>query len=76
MKRLIYFSMNDEVLAAASFLNWQQCGVPPILEQSQEECLRIGGGVPCIVLCDGPVPLAVGFFGIIKFWQDNGLCLL
>jgi len=71
MKRLVGFSMSDEMYAASAFIKWQQCGKFPDTTIDVGISLKAGKGVPSVVLMDGDVQLAVGFWNIVKYWQEH-----
>lgn len=75
MKRLVGFSMSDELRATAAFLTWQQCGKPPDITIDTGVSLRAGKGVPSVVLFEDDTQLAVGFWNITRYWQEHGVCL-
>ena len=75
MKRLVGFSMSDEMRAAVAFLQWQQCGKSPDVMIDAGISLRAGKGTPSVVLLEDEVQLAVGFWNITRYWQEHGLCL-
>lgn len=73
MKRIIVYSTSSrETRAAVAFLSWQ-LGREPYIEENKEISLTVGHGSPSVVLMDGDTQVAVGFWGIIKYWQENGL---
>jgi hypothetical protein len=74
-RRLVACSMSDELRAARAFLAWQQCGKAPAIVMDAGISLRAGRGKPSVVLFEGDKQLAVGFWEIIRYWQDNGLAL-
>jgi hypothetical protein len=75
VRKLIGCSMSGELEASIAFITWQQCGTPPEVVLDAGISLRAGKGSPAVVLLDGDVQLAVGFWGITRYWQYNGLCL-
>jgi hypothetical protein len=75
VKRLVGFSISDEMKATVAFLTWQQCGKSPDVTIDAGISLRAGNGIPSVILMDGDVQLAVGFWNITTYWQEHGLCL-
>jgi hypothetical protein len=75
VKRLVGFSMSDEMRATIAFLTWQQLGKSPDVTIDAGVSLRAGKGAPAVVLFDGDTQLAVGFWNITRYWNEQGLCL-
>ena len=75
MKIVIGFSDSDELKAIVAFVTWQQCGRAPTVEIDAGVSLRAGRGAPSVVLFEDGEQLAVGFWEVVKYWQEAGQCL-
>lgn len=75
MIKVIGYPMSDELLAVMAFLKWQHAGVQPEVRIDVGISLKVGKGVPSVILFDNDKQLAVGFFNIVKYWENNAMML-
>ena len=69
---LIYFGPKQEAELLENFFEWQGINLKA---QIKPETLRHTGGHPAVVLLkDGGKIKAIGFFAIVNWWKENGLC--
>ena len=68
---LTYFGQEQEAELLESFFEWQGMNLKA---QLKPETLKHTGGHPAVVLKDGGQIKAIGFFAIVNWWKEKGLC--